>query len=192
MARQRRNISSLSNGNKNTNSSSSNGSNSVNNKPQTSLSILSYWKQFFAFIVLSIAVGVSYVGYLETRVITPFDDSRKVVVRSGLNVPEQFWGTYRPGVYFGLKTRDPNSLVTGLMWYFPRRLQPGGGGFRHWCEQSDNLARYGWLQHDGTNFGVQELVDGPFLLTTSFVKRAGGVNGGDWTARISVDYKVVY
>lgn len=27
------------------------------------------------------------------------------------------WGTYRPGLYFGLKPRLPNSLMTGLMWY---------------------------------------------------------------------------
>lgn len=27
------------------------------------------------------------------------------------------WGTYRPGLYFGLKPRLPNSLMTGVMWY---------------------------------------------------------------------------
>ena len=30
--------------------------------------------------------------------------------------PERFWGTYRSGVYFGLKTRSPRSPVVGLMW----------------------------------------------------------------------------
>lgn len=55
---------------------------------------------------------------------------QQVIVKTGLNVPEQFWGSYRPGVYFGLKTRDPHSLVTGLMWYFPKRLGPGGAGIR--------------------------------------------------------------
>lgn len=58
--------------------------------------------------------------------------------------------------------------------------------FRHWCEQGDNLEKYGWLQHDGRNFGVQEIIDGPFKLTTSFVKRPGGPKGGDWTARVAV------
>jgi mannosyl-oligosaccharide glucosidase len=47
------------------------------------------------------------------------------------------------------------------------------------------LERYGWLEHDARNFGVQELRDGPLAITTSFVKRRGGVNGGDWSARIS-------
>lgn len=54
----------------------------------------------------------------------------QVVTRSGLDVPELFWGSYRPGTYFGLKTRDPASLVTGLMWYFPQKLRPGGDGIR--------------------------------------------------------------
>lgn len=54
----------------------------------------------------------------------------QVVLKTGLDVPDLFWGAYRPGLYFGLKTRDPQSLVTGLMWYFPRRLRPGGDGIR--------------------------------------------------------------
>ena len=28
--------------------------------------------------------------------------------------PERFWGSYRPGVYFGLKTRSPHSPVVGM------------------------------------------------------------------------------
>jgi hypothetical protein len=28
-----------------------------------------------------------------------------------------FWGTYRPNLYFGLKPRVPQSLMTGLMWF---------------------------------------------------------------------------
>lgn len=58
--------------------------------------------------------------------------------------------------------------------------------FRHWCENGDNLNRFIWTEHDGVNFGIQEIEDGPFKLTTSFVKRPGGRHGGDWTARISV------
>jgi mannosyl-oligosaccharide glucosidase len=27
--------------------------------------------------------------------------------------PERFWGSYRPQVYFGMKTRSPKSIVTG-------------------------------------------------------------------------------
>ncbi|XP_063235667.1 mannosyl-oligosaccharide glucosidase isoform X2 [Bacillus rossius redtenbacheri] len=149
---------------------------------------ISPWKKLAAFAILLIAIGFGYKGYLETRVNTPYDD-KKIVVKTGLDVPERYWGSYRPGLYFGMKTRDPHSLVFGMMWYFPRQLGPGGAGIRHWCEQGDNLDRYTWVQHDGSNFGVQEIEDGPFSLTTSFVKRLGGNHGGDWTARISVGSK---
>lgn len=29
--------------------------------------------------------------------------------------PERFWGSYRPQVYFGMKTRSPRSIVTGML-----------------------------------------------------------------------------
>lgn len=115
----------------------------------------------------------------------------QVVQFSGLDIPEKFWGSYRPGHYFGMKTRDPHSIVMGLMWYSPTRLRPGGDGIRHWCSQSDNLRKYGWIRHDGVSFGEQEIFDGPIKLTTSFVKRLGGRHGGDWTARITVNSDTV-
>ncbi|CAH1390080.1 unnamed protein product [Nezara viridula] len=145
-------------------------------------------KTIVTLICLGVACCIGYKGYLETRVNTPFD-SNKVVVKSGLAVPERYWGSYRPGNYFGFKTREPYSPVMGLMWYFPRRLGAGGEGFRHWCEQGDGLSKYGWQLHDGKNFGVQELNDDPFILTTEFVKRQGGNHGGDWSARITVKPK---
>jgi hypothetical protein len=55
-----------------------------------------------------------------------------MVIKSGLDVPDRYWGSYRPGLYFGMKTRDPYSLVSGLMWYFPHQLQQDGGGIRCW------------------------------------------------------------
>ena len=73
-----------------------------------------------AGLVSLIAVGYfCYQGYLETRVNTPLDYP-KVVRLSGLDVPDRFWGSYRPGVYFGMKTRSPKDIVTGLMWFLPR------------------------------------------------------------------------
>ena len=74
--------------------------------------------------------------------------------------------------------------MTGLMW-FPQYAPDGQLTIRHTCEQSDGLLKYGWLKHDGTNFGSQEIVDKDFALVTDFVKRLGGDHGGDWTARIS-------
>ncbi|GAB0092942.1 mannosyl-oligosaccharide glucosidase [Sergentomyia squamirostris] len=170
------------------NSSSSGGSTGQTRQPadqQKPRVLLSRWRIIFGCCCLSIACYFGYLGYLETRVNTPFDD-QKMVQRSGLNDPERYWGSYRPGTYFGMKTRDPHSLVMGLMWYSPSRLGPGGDGIRHWCELSDKMDKYGWLQHDGRSFGVQEIHDGPLKVETSFVKFPGGRFGGDWTARVTV------
>ncbi|XP_063074376.1 mannosyl-oligosaccharide glucosidase [Engraulis encrasicolus] len=97
--------------------------------------------------------------------------------------PQRFWGSYRPQVYFGMKTRSPLSPVTGLMWL--RQFSDVDVNLRHTCEQGDRLQGYGWLMHDGKSFGVQEIRDGDFTLTTEFVKRMGGDHGGDWTWRIT-------
>lgn len=43
---------------------------------------------------------------------------------------ERYWGSYRPGNYFGLKTRDSETPVMGLMWFFPRKLGSRGEGIR--------------------------------------------------------------
>lgn len=80
-------------------------------------------------IFLAIAGYFGYVGYLETRVNTPYNIN-KVVEKSGLEDPDRYWGSYRPGSYFGLKTRDSQSLVTGLMWYEPKRLHRGDRSVR--------------------------------------------------------------
>lgn len=95
--------------------------------------------------------------------------------------PRRFWGSYRPHVYFGMKTRSPRSVVTGLMWLQQRE----GAELRHTCEQSDGLARYGWLLHDGESFGLQDIHDRGLLLRTEFVKRPGGLHGGDWSWRVT-------
>lgn len=112
-----------------------------------------------------------------------------MVQRTGLDDPDHYWGSYRSNLYFGMKTRDPHSLVMGLMWYNPQRLQPGGDGIRHWCDSGDNLDTYSWLQHDGKTFGVQEIHDSSFIIETSYIKLLNGPYGGDWTARINVKTK---
>lgn len=61
---------------------------------------------------------------------------------------------------------------------------------RHLCEQGDNLDRYGWIEHDGRSFGVQEIFDKFLKLETTFVTKLGGNHGGDWTARIKVEPRV--
>ena len=153
-----------------------------------------------AGLVAVLAVGYFvWQGYLETRVNTALDYPKvhgvqliqyntlelQVVRESGLDVPDRFWGSYRPGVYFGMKTRSAKDVVTGLMWFLPKSVTQGSLGLRHWCEQGDDLRQWGWVKHDGRNFGVQKILDRGVTLVTSFVKVAGGSHGGDWSARIS-------
>lgn len=55
----------------------SSSSNESSGKAKNTKGILSYWKPVVGCTCLLIAIGVGYVGYLETRVNTPYDD-RKV------------------------------------------------------------------------------------------------------------------
>lgn len=51
---------------------------------------------------------------------------------------ELFWGTYRPGVYFGIKHRTPKSLYFGVIWAVqdPHNLR-----FHHNCDSNDGVLR---------------------------------------------------
>ena len=141
-------------------------------------------------IMLGATVYIRYKIHLEELIITPLNVPKMIAenASSAEVSPEKFWGTYRSNLYFGLKTRSPTSPVMGLMWLEQARTMPPP--IRHWCSQDDRLKQYGWLKHDGVNFGIQNIVEQHFNLTTSFVKREGGEHGGDWTARISVIPKV--
>lgn len=72
-----------------------------------------------AVVVLALAFGLSgrwVLSWLRVRraltlhpasPVLPPDSSSPAVA------PELFWGTYRPHVYFGMKTRSPKPLLTG-------------------------------------------------------------------------------
>ncbi|XP_010828020.1 PREDICTED: mannosyl-oligosaccharide glucosidase [Bison bison bison] len=145
-----------------------------------------------ALVVLSLALGLSgrwlLAWYRSRRAVMlhsappalPPDSSSPTVA------PDLFWGTYRPHVYFGMKTRSPQPLLTGLMWA-QQGTTPGTPKLRHTCEQGDGVGPYGWEFHDGVSFGRQHIQDGALRLTTEFVKRPGGQHGGDWSWRVTVE-----
>ncbi|XP_052773711.1 mannosyl-oligosaccharide glucosidase-like [Mya arenaria] len=136
--------------------------------------------------ILLLAGYFRYQMYLREKIKTPLYAPTMLAKdsTSAKSDPERYWGSYRPNTYFGMRTRTQRSPVFGLMWLnqFTQQMPPP---IRHWCDQGDRLRRYGWLKHDGVNFGVQEIVDSDFMLTTSFIKRAGGDHGGDWSANIT-------
>ena len=119
------------------------------------------------------------------------------------------WGTYRPSVYFGVRSRTAaDAVVAGLMWERARGAAAegrGGGGagaraVRHECREGDGVEKFGWNKHDGRAFGRQRVVDATHALAleTSFVKPrallgpaagggAGAADGVHWASRVRVD-----
>ena len=84
-------------------------------------------------IVISALMYYRYLDYMKELVRTPLDVPKVIgsSATSALEDPERFWGTYRSGAYFGMKTRSPRSPVTGLMWMtqFDGEMPPA---IRHW------------------------------------------------------------
>ncbi|KAI9012924.1 glycoside hydrolase [Gaertneriomyces semiglobifer] len=98
-----------------------------------------------------------------------------------------FWGTYRPNLFFGTRTRSSETLLTGLMWLGPGGISTSLQNIRHTCEQSSDLSGYAWLKHDGRRYGNQTVRDASVGVTigTEYIKRPGGKHGGDWAVRVT-------
>ncbi|CAL9216405.1 unnamed protein product [Arabidopsis halleri] len=125
------------------------------------------------------------------RVITPFPSPKltDLSMFQGEHKESLYWGTYRPQVYFGVRARTPKSLVVGLMWLV---MKDGKQVMRHFCENSVDLKSFGWREHNGRDFGRQELFEQDMVLETSFVKSKEGSlgYGGDWSIRINVQNRL--
>ena len=90
------------------------------------------------------------------------------------------WGGYRPGIYFGMKTRSPVAMSTGILWVGSNR---GRNDLRHDTNQ-DELTQFEWIKHDGKHFGQQTLVDESYkmeLKTTFIVKEIPAISTLDST-----------
>ncbi|KAI9463402.1 glycoside hydrolase [Russula earlei] len=95
------------------------------------------------------------------------------------------WGTFRPNLYFGLRPRIPQSLMTGLIWFGTQDYQSFTKA-RHACEQGDELDGYSWTQFDAREGGIQVLKDSKnnVKVTTELLMVDAGEHGGSWAARI--------
>eukprot|EP00474_Spongospora_subterranea_P009137 CRZ09595.1 hypothetical protein [Spongospora subterranea] len=94
----------------------------------------------------------------------------------------QTWGTYRPGIYAGVKARVPDSPLFGIM-FSNADMMDGYNHIRHDCDDRDQMQGFGYEFHDGVQAAVQHLPDlfTGVNLTTSFVQ----VPGSGWVLRIS-------
>ncbi|KAJ2704195.1 Processing alpha glucosidase I, partial [Coemansia spiralis] len=104
------------------------------------------------------------------------------LAQSDMNAALQ-WGTYRPNLYFGTRPRVPQSLLSGLMW-FGLDDQQNWQRIRHACEVGDNLSEYGYVRHNGRDFGEQTMRDDDHgvEIRSTFVKAAGG---SSWAVRFT-------
>lgn len=111
--------------------------------------------------------------------------SDAMLTNSNASARSLLWGTYRPNLYFGTKTRLPDSVITGLMWHGNTDLE-GFKNIRHTCEHGDGLKSYGWVKHDGRTFGHQKIADpaNNITFTTEFIK-GSGIDHGTWALRVS-------
>ena len=70
-------------------------------------------------LILAVIVSWAYNQYLSGLVNRPLNEPRVInesAYKSAENL-DRFWGTYRSNLYFGLKTRSPEPLMAGLMWF---------------------------------------------------------------------------
>lgn len=95
------------------------------------------------------------------------------------------WGSLNSGHYFGLKLSIPNSPETSMLWYRNQLNEQRRLDFRHLCDQSHELEKYYWFEHDFYNFGKQTIVDGNAKISTSFIINPN--NKLEWQATVSLE-----
>ncbi|VDM31206.1 unnamed protein product [Hydatigera taeniaeformis] len=144
-----------------------------------------------AFVIIVIAIllhfGVehSYTMRRRRQIYTPINLPKMIGLNE--NGPETssdlFWGTYRPSIFFGMSHRSPHSMLFGLAWvsFDGKSMQ-----LRHHCTNEGDIKSYNWIEHDGRNYGIEQIIAGNHNITVAFVKRPATPSGGDWSARISV------
>ena len=125
---------------------------------------------FFVFLTTLFAthIATKAVTYLDSTAWqkgTSWNTQHRFNISSPIQLP--LWGSYRPGIYFGMKTRSPISISTGILWATTRE---GRNNFRHDTSQ-DELTQFEWVRHDGKNYGQQNLLDASYnmKINTTFV-----------------------
>jgi len=152
---------------------------------------------FFAVLFISVHV------MLGSEQETACQNAREPIFQTTLYNHTMKWGTYRPQVIFGMKTRSPKSIMTGLMWHRADTID-GINKMRHNSNMDFQNVRYGWNRHDGQYFAMQQIRDfeNQLLLDTNLLKHVeektfipeeddetkgeyrNNEKGGDWTVKI--------
>lgn len=154
----------------------------------------------FVFVAVAILTYYSFIFYKITQKEISYERNLKnrLLNDQESSFNDYLWGSYRGNLYFGMRTRTPQALLTGLMWFGIDSFQGDQckllenfyyhlvEAIRHSCEISDNLGQWGWEEHDGKTFGKQVITDlsNNCKLKIVFTKTAG-CNGGSWNSTIS-------
>uniref|UniRef100_A0A915PYA3 Mannosyl-oligosaccharide glucosidase n=1 Tax=Setaria digitata TaxID=48799 RepID=A0A915PYA3_9BILA len=135
-----------------------------------------------AIVVLALVIQYIYHNYYYL----PRQISTKTNLPTVSSKPDpRIWGTYRSHLYFGLRTRHESSPLFGMMWFQQPKMEGQFPQIRHWCEQGDGVAKYGWTLADGHSFGLQTIHDEPLDIFTDWVN-----DGPVWTARVTTTSNV--
>jgi hypothetical protein len=132
-------------------------------------------------MIIGIAILVAIIGIF---IATSFTNAASSTTMAGYAaISKAQWGTYRPNVYLGAKARVAHSPIIGVLWYDSDDVS-ALQRIRHDAEERDKLSKWGWTHHDGSNFGVQELID-PLVgvnFTSHFIRT--GEQSGSFVLRM--------
>uniref|UniRef100_A0A1I7UCP7 Mannosyl-oligosaccharide glucosidase n=1 Tax=Caenorhabditis tropicalis TaxID=1561998 RepID=A0A1I7UCP7_9PELO len=139
-------------------------------EPESWASYCCTWEVLFLPLIVAGVVGFVFLHFHLYPTIEKVHPLPNVDPESASVV----WGTYRPQIYFGLRTRSPMSPLFGMMWY----EQPNTvhrPHIRHWCNQDDRLPGYYWYEADGRTFGKQNISEHhKGVIQTDWVNDANG------------------
>ena len=140
------------------------------------------WLSYILNVVIVLAASAFlylYESDINKPLTYPRIYSRYTVSEDALSKHQ--WGTYRPGVYFGVGSRMTKGTFFDLMWFTHRDGKTPD--VRYQCDEGDNLNSYAWTEHDGYQFGNQVIRDGNLNITTQFLRR-NSENGSAWSIRV--------
>ncbi|WIA10052.1 hypothetical protein OEZ85_010262 [Tetradesmus obliquus] len=168
-------------------------------KSQPSRSSSSQSKNISRLLIIAAVNVAGLIGYASYKALVPYVPPEITPLKAPrMKELQEFgssyqnnmlWGSYRSGLYFGMRTRTARPLLLGMMWFDPTDAATvHQEAIRHEAQQGDKLSSYGWVRHDGRSYGRQEIADGDFQLTVQMVKHRseGSGYGGDWAVRVSV------
>ncbi|CAB3406199.1 unnamed protein product [Caenorhabditis bovis] len=152
--------------------------------PKRPSKVAIYWRNLFGWdllLIVSVIFTASAYMFLYIFLHPSLD---KLPSIQGPDYDTKLWGSYRPHLYFGMRTRSPTSPLFGMMWYEQPNyvLKPH---IRHWCNQGDGIDRYGWYEADARTFGKQNITESSGRIQTDWINESGS----GFSARIKFNMK---